>query len=228
MQGPADPVFMTSTWVYAPVEIAGWRPKSNSSWEKATTKDMKYQTLYVSSPGKVSNASVTDSLILWNEKPEGITGNCTLIGFNSAKAPAIDTPVDGPGQWKTFISDDCTNVNLWDPYTWFQLSDDGSVAVAWVMLSSGNYTIYVLDGQSGQLMWQKDFGCNPVVSVLSGWLRDHQPATPARSDATASPWRCRAGQRVHPPHRPITLPPPSYTRYAERPVLLLQWCGRVR
>ena len=97
LQGPRDPVAMTTTWVYAPEEIVGYRPaasanKSAPAWSEDTTKDLKYQTLYVESASGRTAAlpkGTVDSLAFWNRKPHGITGDCHLIGFNSAAAPDL-------------------------------------------------------------------------------------------------------------------------------------------
>ena len=97
-----DPIFMTSTWVYPPTELLGFRPATNTSWKMNTTQEFKYQTLYVTSTGVPAKNGAVDSLAWWSQKPKGVTGPCYLVGFNSATAPDVDSPK--AGQWKTLIS----------------------------------------------------------------------------------------------------------------------------
>lgn len=175
LQAPADPVFMTSTWVYAPVALFGERPlasPSPSNWSTITTKDMRFQTLDVtsamangagtpartlsSSPSSSSAATFVDSLAFWLEKPDGINGTCVLVGFNSAYPPKVDGtgPLPAGTVWRTPVGvTGCENVNLWTPWTSFILSSDGSVAASWVMGPDDSYTLQTFDGQTGALLW---------------------------------------------------------------------------
>ena len=93
VQGPSDPVFMASTWVYPPTEVVGYRPAKNATfpvWKEDTTKDLHYQTLYVASPGVPPRApGGVDALAFWNLKPHGLDGTCALFGFNSAVGPDL-------------------------------------------------------------------------------------------------------------------------------------------
>ena len=167
LQGPRDPVAMTTTWVYAPEEIVGYRPaasanKSAPAWSEDTTKDLKYQTLYVESASGRTAAlpkGTVDSLAFWNRKPHGITGDCHLIGFNSAAAPDLSFGPSRAGSWHYNLSTDCTNINGAVPWPRFALSDDGLTAVAWVQGAAANLTIFCLDGQTGALRWSLPVAC---------------------------------------------------------------------
>lgn len=162
LQGPADPVFMASTWVYKPEEIAGWRPKKNAtaaSWTVDTTRDLTYQTLYVAAPGAAPISGV-DSLAFWNLKPGGIDGVCVLLGFNSADGPDVSLGPPSPGKrWHVNLTSDCANINGAVPWSRFALSDDGATAVAWVQAASGSVSVLAFDGQTGAARWRKDVPC---------------------------------------------------------------------
>jgi hypothetical protein len=161
-----DPVFMTTSWVYPPVEALGFRPAAGPApWKTDTTKDLTYQTLLVDTAPSVyggaagSAAAPVDSLMMWVEKPSGIVGMCTLVGFNSGAAPQPDAPTPPAGTWKTRLPMPCLNVNLWSPYSAFDVSADGKTAVAWVLQSTGaNTTVYGLDAATGAIAWSRDFG----------------------------------------------------------------------
>jgi len=162
LQGAGDPIFMTSTWVYEPTELLGFRPLTNASrpvWVDDTTKDLEYQTLYVASAGALLPPGSVDSLALWNRKPHGTDGDCVLIGFNSASAPDLSFRPARPGSWHANLSSDCNNVNLAVPWSRFALSSDGASAVAWVQGQAGNLSIFLLDGQSGAQRWRVEVPC---------------------------------------------------------------------
>ena len=164
LQGPRDPVAMMTTWVYAPEEIIAYRPAGNKSapaWTEDTTKDLKYQTLYVSASGRTAALppGAVDSLAFWNRKPGGITGDCHLFGFNSAAAPDLRFGPPRPGSWHYNLTSDCTNINGAVPWPRFALSDDGATAVAWTQGAMANLTIFCLDGQTGALRWSLPVAC---------------------------------------------------------------------
>jgi hypothetical protein len=173
MQGPSDPVFMTTSWVYAPSEVLGIRPMKNTSWQTNTQKDFKYQTLFVTSTGvpAPSNQSI-DSLLFWNEKPNGPDGTCVLYGFNSAFPPhlppnGVDALVTAGPQWRTNLTTDCFNVNGDTPFTRFDISSDGRSAVAWINNANNDAIVIGLDGQTGEKLWTQTFPSNGQDYFLS-------------------------------------------------------------
>lgn len=164
IQGPSDPIMMVASWVYDPVEVVGVRPKTNTSWKLDTTKSMKYQSLFLAGTGAVpASSSAVDSLLLWNEKPSGIDGTCVLYGFNSAVAPSVnvtgsaDAAAPARSVWKTVLTGDCININVYSPFSWFDISADGSTAVAFTYSANSSVVIYSLDGQTGAVRWTKEF-----------------------------------------------------------------------
>lgn len=162
LQGPRDPVFMASTWVFPPTEIIGYRPQVNGTvpaWSDDTTRDLQFQTLYVASPGVAGARGGVDSLAFWNLKPHGVDGTCILLGFNSAAAPDVTLGPPRAGSWHHNLTSDCTNVNLAVPWTRFALSDDGATAVAWTQSGAGDVTIYAFDGPTGAPRWTKTVPC---------------------------------------------------------------------
>ena len=156
LQGPSDPILMTTSWVYSPEELIAYRPTTSPStalWIVDTTKVLKYQTLYITSTGAVDKSSaVIDSLAFWNEKPGGIIGNCSIVGFNSATKP--DLTGRSTSTWRFDLSTSCSNINGAVPFTRFALSSDGSVAIAWVQDADANVHVFALNGQTGKLLWQ--------------------------------------------------------------------------
>ena len=165
LQGARDPIAMMTTWVYPPEEIIAYRPSANNAsapfWAADTTKELKYQTLYVETASGRAAVPTTriDSLAFWNRKPDGITGDCVLIGFNSAAAPDLSFGPPHADSWHFNLSSDCNNVNGAVPWPRFALSDDGATAVAWVQGAAGNLTIFALDGQTGALRWSLPVAC---------------------------------------------------------------------
>lgn len=163
LQGPADPVFMTSTWVYEPTEIVGWRTSRNATapaWVDDTSKDLHYQTLSVASPGVATVAGRVDSLAFWNRKPSGLNGECVLFGFNSARAPDLIFGPSTPSSWHVNLTEaDCDNVNLAVPWSRFALSDNGALAAAFVQGADASVTLYVFDGATGAPRWTKHVPC---------------------------------------------------------------------
>lgn len=130
------------------------------AWRDDTTRDLQYQTLYVSSPGvAASSPGRCDALSFWNRKPHGLIGECILFGFNSVHAPDLSFGPAHAGSWHYNLSIDCDNVNLAVPWSRFALSDDGATAVAWVQDSAGAVTIFCLDGQTGALRWKHEVPC---------------------------------------------------------------------
>lgn len=163
LQSPTDPVFMASTWVYPPTEVIGYRPAHNKTapaWADDTTRDLKYQTLYVSAPGvEPLTAGAVDSLAFWNLKPDGIDGVCALFGFNSAAPPDLSFGPPKTGSWHFNLTSDCTNVNLAVPFSRFALSDRGESAVAWVQGANASITLFSLEGATGALRWSRNIPC---------------------------------------------------------------------
>jgi hypothetical protein len=156
LQGPSDPILMTTSWVYSPEELIAYRPSNSSTdplWVLDTTKVLKYQTLYIASTGAVDkSAAVIDSLAFWNEKPGGIIGNCSIVGFNSAVKP--DLTGRSKGTWRADLSSSCSNINGAVPFPRFSLSSDGSVAIAWVQDDAANVHVFAFNGQTGKLLWE--------------------------------------------------------------------------
>ena len=165
LQGERDPVAMMSSWVYPPTELLAFRPAVNESapaWVEDTTKDLKYQTLYVASAkGRTSAlpAGSVDSLAFWNRKPDGIIGECSLFGFDSAAAPDISFGPARKGSWHANLTSDCSNINGAVPWPRFALSADGATAAAWTQDAKGDITVYCLDGQTGALRWNVSVPC---------------------------------------------------------------------
>ena len=163
LQGPSDPIFMASTWVYEPTEVIGWRPSSNATapaWVDNTSKDLQYQTLSVASPGMAATAGLVDALAFWNRKPSGLNGECVLFGFNSARAPDLSFGPATPSSWHFNLTEaDCDNVNLAVPWSRFALSDDGSLAVAFVQGADASVTLFAFDGATGAPRWTKHVPC---------------------------------------------------------------------
>ena len=166
LQGERDPVAMFSTWVYEPTELLGYRPAVNATapaWADDTTRDLKYQTLYVASAKGRSAAlpaGSVDSLAFWNRKPDGISGECVLFGFDSASAPDLSFSPPRAGSWHYNLSSgDCVNINGAVPWPRFALSSDGATAVAWVQSINANFTVFCFDGQTGALRWSVEVPC---------------------------------------------------------------------
>jgi hypothetical protein len=162
LQNASDPVLMLSTWVYKPDAVVGYRPSrsaTKAAWIENTSRDYTYQTLYVTSASAPLAAGAVDSVALWNQKPDGITGVCTLVGFNSREAPSVDAVK--PGQWTTNFSMPCTDVNLWVPFSRFDISADGTVAAAWVQAPNGTVALYGLNGRTGAIKWTNYFPAPP-------------------------------------------------------------------
>ena len=165
LQSDADPVFMFSTWVYDPIELVAFRTAASNatpSWRVDTTRDLKYQTLYVSSSGRpAKSGAAVDSLAFWNRKPSGINGDCHLFGFNSRAAPNLDFPPPSAGSWHVNLTADgsCDNINGAFPYSRFALSGDGASATAWVQDGTGNIKVFGIDGQSGAVRWTTERTC---------------------------------------------------------------------
>ena len=166
LQSDADPVFMFSSWVYDPIELVAFRTSttgnSTPSWRVDTTKDLKYQTLYVSSSGRPAKSSTAvDTIIFWNRKPSGINGDCHLFGYNSRVAPDLDFSPPTPGSWHLNLTADgtCDNINGAFPYSRFALSGDGASATAWVQDGTGNIKVFGIDGQSGAVRWTTERAC---------------------------------------------------------------------
>jgi len=165
LQSDADPVFMFSSWVYDPIELVAYRTAATNltpSWRVDTTRDLTYQTLYISSSGRpAKSASAVDSLAFWNRKPSGINGDCHLFGFNSRVAPDLDFSPPTPGSWYVNLTADgtCDNINGAFPYSRFALSGDGASATAWVQDGTGNIKVFGIDGQSGVVRWKTETAC---------------------------------------------------------------------
>ena len=144
-----------TSWVYDPEELVAYRPKAgpNPAWRVDTSSVLTYQTLYVASAGRVpSTPTAIDTLAFWNEKPGGISGVCSLIGFNAANGPP-DLSGRAPHTWRANLSNTCLNINGWTPFTRFALSADGATAVAWVQQASLDVTLFAFDGQTGARRW---------------------------------------------------------------------------
>jgi hypothetical protein len=167
LQAAGDPILLASTWVYPPNEILGFRPATHNStpiYAEDTTRDLQYQTLYVSAPGAALAATPPriDALAFWNRKPHGTDGDCILLGFHSAAGPDL-TLRPSATTWHYNLSSDCSNVNLATPWSRFALSDAGELAVAWVQGAAGNLTLYALHAQTGALAWARAIPCGTPV-----------------------------------------------------------------
>jgi hypothetical protein len=175
LQSDADPVFMITSWVYAPEEIVGYRTAATNAtpaWRVDTTKDLKYQTLYVSSSGRpAKSASAVDSLAFWNRKPDGINGDCHLIGFNSRVAPDLDFSPPSAGSWFVNLTADgtCDNINGAFPYSRFAISGDGASATAWVQDGTGNIKVFGIDGQTGAVRWTAERKCGSECEYFESY-----------------------------------------------------------
>lgn len=158
-----DPIFMTSTWVFPPAEVIGFRPSLSPTipaWRDDTTRNLTYQTLSVAAPGVAARApNAVDALAFWNRKPDGLVGDCALFGFNSAAAPDLSFGPPRAASWHANLSSDCDNINEATPWSRFALSDDGATAVAWVQGARGNLTIFALDGATGTTRWARPVSC---------------------------------------------------------------------
>lgn len=143
------------------MEVIGYGVNGTRLRAKNTTKDLKYQTLYVTAPGEAPViAGGVDALAFWNLKPSGVDGTCVLIGFNSAEGPDVDLGPNQPGRsWHANLTTNCNNVNSAVPWSRFALSDDGSTAVAWTQDDTGDITVYAFEGQTGASRWKKTIPC---------------------------------------------------------------------
>ena len=157
----ADPILMVTSWVFPPEELVAYRPTAGAgaAWRVDSTSVMTYQTLYIASSGSVAPSSAVDALAFWNEKPGGIIGTCSLIGFNSQAAPSLNG--SGSHVWRASLSTTCGNINGWTPFTRHMLSSDGSTAVAWVQAGNLDVTVYAFDGQTGKPRWTRTFPAPP-------------------------------------------------------------------
>lgn len=157
LQGPRDPILLTSSWVYDPAEIVAYRPSVDpvhAAWRLDTSPGRETWSVATAAvAGPVGEA--VDAVAFWNVKgAEGVDGACTLVGFNSARAPV---PSGGKGTWVLdLMTSGCTNVNLQVPWSRFAISDDGETAVAWTQGDSGSVTIYAVNAQTGVLRWKVD------------------------------------------------------------------------
>jgi hypothetical protein len=143
--------------VYDPAEIVAYRPSVDpvhAAWRLDTSPGRETWSVATAAvAGPVGEA--VDAVAFWNVKgAEGVDGACTLVGFNSARAPV---PSGGKGTWVLdLMTSGCTNVNLQVPWSRFAISDDGETAVAWTQGDSGSVTIYAVNAQTGVLRWKVD------------------------------------------------------------------------
>lgn len=160
LRSPSQPVLELASWMYDPKYLRGCEPPAApganaTCWTSNVTADFTYQGVYVTSPGVVPRTpGGVDSLALWAQKPRGPTGPCYLVGFNSASPPQMDDPA--PGQWKTLVSNNCSNLNILSFTRWMDLDDAGSIAVAHVQhgdIGSPTFGVYAYDGQTGAPRW---------------------------------------------------------------------------
>lgn len=160
MHGVDEPVLVVSSWVFSAELVAVG--VDGTAWDDRNfTKIDTFETLYVATAQAPLPASQVDSVAFFNQKPDGIIGNCSLIGFNSHSAPVPHpSPSDGPG-WRTDFDLPCENVNLWVPFSRFGISEDGKVAMGWVQDASGNVTVFGLDGVTGKVKWRHSQGTDP-------------------------------------------------------------------
>jgi hypothetical protein len=159
--------------------VVGYRPSRNRTapaWAADTTRDLQYQTLYVSAPGvPPAAASAVDALAFWNMKPHGVDGGCALFGFSSAVGPDLAFAPPRAGAWHANLTSDCANVNLAVPWSRFALSDDGAVAVAWTQAAAGDVTVYALDGRTGAERWRRGVPCAPRCDYFLALGADVSP-----------------------------------------------------
>lgn len=166
MAGPADPILMLTSWVYKPALVEAYRPAKAGSapvWSTNVSSEHTYETLYVTSTVPYGGAGApkdpgVDTLIMFNEKPTGISGPLWLYGTSSLTGAALD---GGKGAaWSLLLNPTSDTVNGWSPHSWMALSDDGAAGVAWMYNDSPTYSIVGFNGQSGALLWNNTLTFN--------------------------------------------------------------------
>ena len=166
MLGPADPVLLLSSWVYKPSLVEAFRPSHNATrpvWATNVSSDYTYETLYVATAVPYGGSGgpappAVDTLLLWSYKPQPMVGPLRLFGVNSAVRPNLET-LEGVA-WSLELSSTAMNVNLWTDSSWFELSDDGAVAVAWALDSLGASTVWGIDAVHGKVAWNTTISVN--------------------------------------------------------------------
>lgn len=117
--------------------------------------------LYVDTAGSSLPSNAVDSIAFWNQHPNGPPGKCSLIGFNSHNPPVQQPSTSGEPGWRVDFPNVCTNVNAWVPFSRFDISADGKLAIAWIQDEQGAVHIYGMNGQTGTVLWNVSQSTSP-------------------------------------------------------------------
>jgi hypothetical protein len=91
------------------------------------------------------------SVLYWDTKSEGISGNCSIIAYNSLRGPA-------QAAWSSMLEEDCDNVNLVTDWVNAAMSTDGSlIAATSIVFEDTLSTVLVAsyNGQTGDENWRR-------------------------------------------------------------------------
>ena len=159
----SDPVFLTTTWVYDPLEIVAYEDGA-PLWRLDTSADGRQMWAVrggasaATAPGKLNAAAY------WIEKDNGIEGNCSLAVFNAARSPVAP----GNGWRIVLLADTCALVNLaLSTASYVDLSRDGLLVAALSADDTGNLTVRAFDAQTGRLRWARSIA--PTKEQAQMW-----------------------------------------------------------
>ena len=165
----SDPIFLTTSWVYAPLELVAYE-NGALLWRLDTSKDGRQMWVVSGGAYAATAPGALNAAAFWIEKDVGITGNCSLAVFDAARSPFAA----GNGWRRVLEAETCALANLaLNPTTYAELSRNGSLVVALTASDAGNVTIFALEGQTGALRWARSFAPTPAQKSYWTWSGVH-------------------------------------------------------